>query len=131
MTADVDMYPGWEEDLVDLLRPAMSRFVGRVASTARATGPVRTGHMLSTLYSRVNRDGSGEVGVGARYGIWVHEGTGIFGPRHHVITPVRAPLLVFTPSGLGRRVYTRSTLGQRPQPFLVDALHAELANGFE
>jgi len=130
VATDVEMLPGWEAELVDLLRPAMSRFVGRVASNARANGPVETGRLLSSLYSRVNADGSGEVGVTARYGIWVHEGTGVYGPRHQRISPVRAPFLVFVPRGAGHRIFARSTAGQRPQPFLVEALHAELAAGF-
>lgn len=54
-----------------------------------------------------------------RHAIWVHDGTGIYGPRRHVIVPRFAPYLKFSIDG---RIFRRRWVkGQRPQPFLSNA----------
>jgi hypothetical protein len=51
---------------------------------------------------------------------WVHDGTGIFGPRKRPITPRTAPFMVFEYQG---RIHRRKTVqGQRPQPYLREAV---------
>jgi hypothetical protein len=81
--------------------------------------------------------------VGSRlgYAIYVHEGTGIYGPRHAMIFPVKGKFLVFTPSGgsagswgqagsgsggAGGTVFARSVKGIPSTPFLYQAMLAEL-----
>ena len=68
---------------------------------------------------------SGAVGVRRipRHAIWVHEGTGVFGHLHRPIFSPRGNLMRFQGSS-GRWIHTRTVLGQRPQPFLRDALAA-------
>jgi hypothetical protein len=65
-------------------------------------------------------------GVGGRfkagsqiYPLFVHEGTGLFGRLHRVITPKRAKVMVF----MGRTglVKARFVRGQKPQPYMREA----------
>lgn len=55
-----------------------------------------------------------------RHTRWVHEGTGLFGPRHTPIVSRRGNIMQFTSNG--RKVFTRTTTGQRPQPFFREAV---------
>jgi len=51
---------------------------------------------------------------------FVHDGTGIYGPRGRVIIPRTAPFMVFEIDGkLFRR---HEVYGQRPQPYLKEAM---------
>lgn len=51
---------------------------------------------------------------------WVHDGTGVFGPRGAVIVPRTAPFMVFEYQG---RIHRRKTVaGQSPQPYLREAM---------
>ena len=56
--------------------------------------------------------------------MWVHNGTGIYGPARKMITPKRARRLKFKPSGSTRFVYARAVRGMPPNPFLRNALPA-------
>lgn len=63
------------------------------------------------------------AGIGLRrepfYGIFVHDGTGIYGPRRSPIVPRTAPYLKFT---IGNRTFRlKSVKGQEPQPFMTEA----------
>jgi hypothetical protein len=61
-----------------------------------------------------------------RYARWVHNGTGIYGPRHRPIKPKRAKALRFKGRRFGKSgwVYARQVKGMKPNPFLEDALIA-------
>lgn len=71
-----------------------------------------------------------DPGRGSRlYPIYVHEGTGLYGRLHRLITPRRSPVMVFPGGGkpwpvlIGRTgvVVKRSIRGQRPQPYMTAA----------
>lgn len=64
------------------------------------------------------------IGSPLRKAVWIHYGTGIYGPRHTRITPKRAQFLRFKPRGSRRYIYVRSVKGMRANPFLKDALSA-------
>lgn len=75
-------------------------------------------------------------GRGSRlYPIYVHEGTGLFGRLHRVITPKRSPVMVFPGGGkpwpvlVGRTgvVVKRSVRGQRAQPYMASAFEEAAA----
>lgn len=63
------------------------------------------------------------------YPIFVHEGTGLYGRRHRLITPRRSPAMVFPRGGkpwpvvAGRSgvVIARAVRGQKPQPYMLTA----------
>lgn len=106
----------------DLVRRA-----DRVVNRAKQLSPVHTGRLRSSITREVVVTASGPVaraGTNVEYARWVHEGTGIYGPRGQPIRPVRAKVLVFTPKGANRPVFARQVRGARPRRFLTEALPA-------
>ena len=58
------------------------------------------------------------------HAIWVHDGTGIYGPREHVIVPRKATFMVFHyPKAYrpNKHFRLRTVKGQKPQPYLDNA----------
>lgn len=92
-------------------------------------GPKRvdTGRLRASIATVVvTRDGAPAVLVGTNvnYARFVHDGTGLYGPRHAPIRPRRGRYLRFKPRGSRKWVYARQVKGMRPNPFLTNALPA-------
>lgn len=103
----------------------------RVEHAAKRLCPVDKGRLRSSIGTKlIIADGApgARIGTRVRYALWVHEGTGVYGPRHSFIRPVTAKVLVFRPKGAARgrkgRVYAMKVRGSPPRPFLVLALSA-------
>ncbi len=87
---------------------------------------IDTGRLTTSIHTSVVTIGGQpqvRVGTNVYYARWVHNGTGIYGPRHTRITPKHARRLRFRPRG-GPYVFRRSVAGMKPNHFLVDALSA-------
>lgn len=101
----------------------MTRIGRAVQSTAQQLAPVDTGRLRQSGDTQM-RPGRGSlvarVGFYVRHAWWVHEGTGIYGPRRTPITPRRARVLAWR--GRGGWRYARSVRGMRPRPFLRRAV---------
>lgn len=121
----------------------------RVQTAAKRRAPANTGRLRQNISIATEpREVLGIstygiiVGTDVDYAPWVHNGTGLWGPRHAPILPKRGKVLVFETKGVrvrdahGRfvkgqvapsksvtRVFTRSVRGQAPNPFLKLALH--------
>lgn len=54
------------------------------------------------------------------YSLWVHEGTGVYGPRGQPIVPVTASVLVF--EAYGKTWFLKSVQGQEPNPYADRAI---------
>lgn len=88
---------------------------------------VDTGTLRSSIHVElvmINGAPAVRVGSNLRYAIFVHEGTGIYGPRHRRIVPTHARFLRFHLKGERSYTYVRSTAGMRGNPFLARALSA-------
>lgn len=115
--------------------------IGRqIANRARARCPVDEGRLRSSITHTVRVGPSAaavRVGSPLEYARYVHEGTGIYGPKKKPIVPVTAKALKFQtpkligplPAGVrtpakGKRgfVFAKSVKGSPPNPFLTDAL---------
>lgn len=112
----------------------------RVLNRARVLCPVDEGRLRASLAVEMRREGDeavGRVGTNLVYGLYVHEGTGIYGPRKTPIKPVRARILRWPAknnTGGGRRryrggataryVYAKQSKGSPAKPFLANALPA-------
>ncbi|MFD7507893.1 HK97 gp10 family phage protein [Streptomyces sp. NPDC059853] len=95
-----------------------------VAAAAQRRAPVVNGQLRASIRTSVTGTGTevrGEVYTPLEYARYVHEGTGIYGPARRPIRPVRAKALSWRGPG-GRRVFAAEVRGQRPNPFLLDAL---------
>lgn len=93
------------------------------------SGPTRidTGRLRSSINTQlVIRNGELAVLVGTNvwYAKFVHDGTGLFGPRHQVIKPKSHTYLRFRPRGSRRWVFAKSVDGMAPNRFLLEALPA-------
>jgi len=85
---------------------------------------VRTGVLRSSIQVRLRMMPglSCRIGTNVWYARLVHDGTGLFGPKHHRIYPQRAKRLRWRANG--KVIYARSTKGMRKNQFLKDALSA-------
>lgn len=107
---------------------AVRKVADRTVSYARSAAPVDQGTLRGSIHAEVSysdRQVRAVVSADADYALYVHEGTGVYGPRGRPIRPKRAQFLVF-PSrrggGRGGLVFAREVQGQRPNPFLLEAL---------
>ena len=98
----------------------------RVQTRARELCPVDTGRLRSSITWRIDRRGGvpiAVIGTNVSYARYVHDGTGIYGPRNREI--VAAPGRVFRfVARDGAVVFTRRIRGVRPRRFLTNALEA-------
>lgn len=109
----------------DILRRSV-----RVESAAKRnlnSSPRRidTGRLRSSVTHDVRTRGGkpvGRVGTNVRYARYVHDGTGIRGPRGAMIVPKRAKVLRWESDG--RVVFSARSRGMAPNPFLKKALSA-------
>jgi hypothetical protein len=113
----------------DLLRRGLRVETQAKRNLGGIGGPKRidTGRLRASINTQlVSRNGQPAVliGTNVRYAVWVHEGTGIYGPRHRRITPKSHKYLRFRPRGSRKFVYAKSVVGMRPTPFMRNALRA-------
>lgn len=111
-----------------LLKDALSDIKDKMAAEARDQAPLgETGKLKAEGIGEFGpikiAPGRWLAGVGLKkepfYGIFVHDGTGIYGPHKSPIVPRTAPYLKFT---IGERTFRlRSVKGQEAQPFIKRA----------
>jgi hypothetical protein len=95
-----------------------------------ASGPKRvdTGKLRASISVQLKKKSSRvlavQIGTNVRYAIWVHDGTGLYGPEHRMITPKTKRYLRFKPHGSNKYVFAKAVKGMRPNPFLANALIA-------
>lgn len=107
------------------LARGMLKKAKQVERRAKRLVPVNHGLLRASITARVVYRGSlpiGQVGTKVKYAIYVHEGTGIYGPRGTPITPKKSPFLVFKPKGSKNYIRVKSVKGMKATPFLRDAL---------
>jgi hypothetical protein len=105
---------------------ALQTKVDVVVTTARRIVPKDTGELLNSISGRVTSGRGGLIGVveaTAPHALFVHDGTGLYGPKKALIYPRRAKVMRFVTKG-GDLVFTPYTRGMRARPFLADALRA-------
>lgn len=98
-----------------------------VATLAKKYCPVNTGHLRASISAKLvqfNGQVAVIVGTNVNYGMYQHEGTGIFGPYGTPIVPVNASYLRFRPKGSTEFVYAKEVRGTPPTFFLKRALPA-------
>lgn len=110
----------------DLYRRGLK--VQRKAKLNLQRNPMRvdTGRLRSSIQVQLVMVGGKpvvRVGTNVFYALYVHDGTGIYGPRGVPITPHTAKMLSWKAKS-GKRVYAKSVKGMRPNPFLKDAVMA-------
>lgn len=133
VTVDVDLH---RPAIYALLQNRVSRIGDKVRNVARRRVHSDTNALARSLHVIVGSAPGfvwADIGTPLHYGLWHHEGTGIYG-RGSPIVPVRASVLRFRPGRKGASarekarhlaspfVYRNSVAGQPGNPFLTSAL---------
>lgn len=104
---------------------AVNDVAERTARAARSRAPVDSGRLRNSIRVRSHATASqfkAWVYTNVEYSVYVHEGTGIYGPRGRPIRPRRGRFLAWEDPNGGGMIFAREVRGQRPQPYLLDAL---------
>lgn len=104
----------------------------RILLSGSANHPKRvsTGNLRSSIQVQLRTIGGRgpvvRVGTNVAYSRYVHDGTGLYGPKRRKIRPKRAKALRFKGARYGKSgyIYAHSVRGMRPNHFLADALVA-------
>ena len=111
----------------DLLKRGL--LVETAAKKNLGAGPkrVNTGRLRASIthqFITVNGMPAMIVGTNVVYAIYVHDGTGIYGPKGQRIHPKNKRAMRWKGKGVTGYIFAKSTAGMRPNPFLKNALHA-------
>ncbi|MBS3918089.1 MAG: hypothetical protein KG012_04290 [Deltaproteobacteria bacterium] len=99
-------------------RAGMLNVVETIEAGSVKEAPVKTSDLVNTITSEVASDGSrGKVKATAGHAKYVHEGTGLYGPRKTKIVPKEKKALFWE----GARHPVRSVKGMKPNPFMTRA----------
>ncbi|PLY06788.1 MAG: hypothetical protein C0625_08025 [Arcobacter sp.] len=109
------------------IKDFLYRIGSEVANEAKDKAPYRTGNLKRDIQVFTDNLDDLEVSIGntklAPYAIFVHTGTGLFGPKKKRITPKNKKALK-TPFGL-----KKSVAGMRADPYLESGASAYLSSG--
>lgn len=86
---------------------------------------INTGYLRSKITHGIfmtNSEPRCRIGTNVKYAIYVHSGTGLYGPSHRLIVPVRKKALRWKGRGKKGYVFSKKSRGMRPNPFLENAL---------
>lgn len=100
---------------------------GLIEAQAVRNAPEHTSNLINSITTDIRGSGyrtEAEIKATAKYALFVHEGTGIFGERGAPIVPVRAKALRFTTAD-GQVIFRRSVKGMKGRPFLRQAFESE------
>jgi hypothetical protein len=122
------------KDLIKRGKRVESRAKRNLTGTGTSPRRINTGHLRASINTNLLMRPQGlavRVGTGVSYAIYVHNGTGLYGPKHTLIRPRFSKVLVFRSKIYGAKkgkyaglVFARYTRGMKPNPFLTDALPA-------
>lgn len=105
---------------------AVHRTALMIEARAVLNAPKRTTNLINsatTDFRPAGLDSVAYVKFTAKYALYVHEGTGIYGPKGKRIRPVRAKALMFMIDG--QPVFRKSVKGMKGRPFLKQAFESE------
>lgn len=102
-----------------IITAGLHRVVAAIEAEALAITPIVTGNLQQSIFSTVNEGQmSGEVGASSEYALFVHQGTGIYGPHKTPIMPVEKDALFW--KGAPHPMY--SVKGMKGRPFMTEAI---------
>lgn len=104
-----------------IMRGFLTNATNKIQSEARSRAPHKTGALQRSILPEIN-DLDALVAVNEKYGVWIEEGTGIYGPTGQPIRPKKAKMLVFSIGG--RKIVTKSVKGTKAKPFFKPGIKA-------
>lgn len=93
----------------------------------RDMGVVKTGNLANSGVVNLRGEGfnrQAEITFRAGYSLFVHNGTGLFGPKKDFIRPKTKSMLSWIGAD-GKRIFAKKVKGMKGRPFLADAMEAE------
>jgi len=121
-----------EEDIrhfTELVKEVYTRAVAYVAQDVwgniKREAPVNEGRLAGSFDLEKLDDYAWRIYTNVHYALFVHEGTGIYGPVGQRIVPVSASVLVF--EWMGRTWFLKSVAGQEPNPYADRAMDTSAA----
>lgn len=110
------------------VRPLVTVFLNNVTShvqgEARRNAPHRTGNLQRHILKQIKYPNA-EVQVSESYGLYVEQGTGLYGPHKQRIKPTSRKALAFKVGGVS--VIRRSVAGMKAQPFFEPAVKSSIS----
>lgn len=103
--------------LADGITRALLQIAERAREHAWEAAPYRSGDLRASLTVQELDAATVAMGTNLEYAIFVHQGTGLWGPFKRRITPIRKKALYWP----GAAHPVKSVKGQPPQPFLNTA----------
>ncbi|MBU4278178.1 MAG: hypothetical protein KKC30_15665 [Proteobacteria bacterium] len=119
LRADLSQVLTLPEDFAERVRRGALAALLAIESVAVEEAPHATGNLVNAITVE-QAQGGGHVFVSgaAPYGVYVHEGTGIWGPNKKRIRPVNKKALYWP----GAAHPVASVAGQKPNPFMDRAV---------
>jgi len=113
-----------KKDIAEVIQSGLLRVAGAIEAEAVAVVPRRTGNLANSIRKYMTSRNSAMVTATAPYAVFVHEGTGMYGPekRPFDIRPKNKKALAFTWQGKKTVVKKVTIQGQRPQKFFEQAV---------
>lgn len=113
-----------KKDIADVIQSGLLRVAGAIEAEAVAVVPRKTSNLANSIRKYLTGRNSAVVTATAPYAVFVHEGTGIYGPHHQTfdIRPKDKKALAFT--WMGKKIVRKKVTvkGQRPQKFFEQAV---------
>lgn len=108
------------QKVVGGIRDWVNRSAARAVRVGTTEAPFSTGNLNRSIHANFAKQGlEAKVKPTANYAHYVHEGTGIYGPKKRPITPRSASVLAFSVGG--QMVFAKSVKGQKANPFMKRA----------
>ena len=80
-----------------------------------------TGSLGQSIFAEIRGGGfTGRIASGVKHANYVHEGTGVYGPKRQPIKPKRSKMLVWKKNG--QLIFARETKGMKARPFFKQAV---------
>jgi phage gpG-like protein len=96
----------------------------KVERKAKRLVPVDHGVLRNSISTEliIRRGPVARIGTKVKYALYVHEGTGIYGPKNSPIIARPGKVMAFTLRKSGKLIFTKKIKGMKGTPYLRNAL---------
>lgn len=111
----------------DLIKRAIRVESAAKKNISKTPKRVDTGRLRASItweMRTINGVPTVRVGTNVKYARFVHDGTGLYGPKHAYIYPKAKKFMRWKKKGTKGYIYAKRIKGMKPNPFLTNALKA-------
>lgn len=113
--------------LKEMVKATLFKSAITTQGIARLQAPVKTGRLRNSI-DVIVKDTKAVIFTNVKYGVYVHQGTGIYGPQRQPIVPVKKKIMATTSNpgwgtknAAGYYIIGKSVKGQKANPFMERA----------